>query len=156
MSISGKECARARESVSADLDRELQELDHRRLQAHLRVCADCSAWAERVQATTVQLREASLEPSPAPVFDRPRRGHRGRVGSAVVVASAAAVGLFAALGGQAFLVGRHSVATTALQRSPQPIAVVGRKVFTQAELLGSDSMYTSAAQLTPQGTFRAT
>ena len=50
MYISGKECARARESVSADLDRELHELDHRRLQAHLRVCADCSDWAERDRA----------------------------------------------------------------------------------------------------------
>ena len=74
MYIFGKECARARESVSADLDRELQELDRRRLQAHLRVCADCSEWAGRVRATTAQLRDAPFEPSPVAVFALPRRG----------------------------------------------------------------------------------
>lgn len=91
MDISGKECARARESVSADLDRELQELDRRRLQAHLRVCADCSAWAGRVRATTAQLREAPFEASPAAVFDVPRRGRPWRVGAALVIAPAAAL-----------------------------------------------------------------
>jgi predicted anti-sigma-YlaC factor YlaD len=91
MNISGKECARARESVSADLDRELHELDHRRLQAHLRDCADCSAWAERVRATTAQLREARAEPSTAAVFHAPRRDRARRVGSALVLAPAAAL-----------------------------------------------------------------
>jgi len=96
MYISGKECARARESVSADLDRELQELDKRRLQAHLRVCADCSEWAVRVRATTSELREASFEPSPAAVLDLPRRGRSWRVGPGLVVAPAAAVAALAA------------------------------------------------------------
>jgi predicted anti-sigma-YlaC factor YlaD len=91
MDISGTECARARESVSADLDRELQELDLRRLQAHLRVCADCSAWAEHVKAATVQLREAPFEAPPAAVVELPRRGRTWRVGAAVAVASAAAL-----------------------------------------------------------------
>lgn len=96
MTISGKECARARESVSADLDRELQELDQRRLQAHLRVCADCSAWAVRVRATTAQIREAPFAQSPAAVFDVPRRGRGWRVSPAVVVAPVAAVAALAA------------------------------------------------------------
>ena len=91
MDISGKECARARESVSADLDRELQELELRRLQAHLRVCADCSAWAARVRAVTAQLRDAPLESSPVTVFDLPRRGRARRVGAALVVAPVAAL-----------------------------------------------------------------
>ncbi len=90
MDISGKECARARESVSADLDCELHELDLRRLQAHLRVCADCSAWATRVRATTAQLREAPLEQTPVAALDPPRRRAR-RIGSILVVAPAAAV-----------------------------------------------------------------
>jgi predicted anti-sigma-YlaC factor YlaD len=96
MDISGKECARARESVSADLDRELQELELRRLQAHLRVCADCFAWEGRVRATTEQLREAPFERSTAAVFDLPRRGRAWRVGPAVVVAPVAAVAALAA------------------------------------------------------------
>jgi len=91
MDIFGKECARARESVSADLDRELHELDRRRLQAHLRACADCSAWAGRVRATTAQLREAPFEASPVAAFDAPRRGRAWRVGPALVAAPVAAL-----------------------------------------------------------------
>ena len=91
MYISGKECARARESVSADLDRELQELDHRRLQAHLRVCADCSAWAVRVRAITAQLRDAPCEPTAAAVFELPRRDRAPRSRLALVIAPAAAL-----------------------------------------------------------------
>lgn len=91
MDISGKECARARESVSADLDRELQELDLRRLQAHLRVCADCSAWAGHVRATTAQLREAQFETPRAAVLELPRRGRARRIGVGLVIAPAAAL-----------------------------------------------------------------
>ena len=90
MDISGTECARARESVSADLDRELNEFDLRRLQAHVRVCADCSAWAEHVKATATHLREASLE-VPATAFEMSRRGRTWRVGPALAVAPAAAL-----------------------------------------------------------------
>ena len=61
MDISGTDCVLARESVSADLDGELSELDLRRLQTHLRVCADCSAWAEHVTAL-VEGRKASVVP----------------------------------------------------------------------------------------------
>ena len=96
MDISGKECARARESVSADLDCELQELDLRRLEAHLRDCADCSAWAGSVRATTAQLREAPFERPAAAVFDLPRSGRAWRVGSALVVAPVGAVAALAA------------------------------------------------------------
>jgi len=91
MDISGTDCALARESVSADLDRELSELDFRRLQAHLRVCADCSAWAEHVTATTVQLREAPLEALAGPAFELQPRGRRWRVGPAFAVAPVAAL-----------------------------------------------------------------
>ena len=101
MDIFGTECARARESVSADLDRELQELDLRRLQAHLRVCADCSAWAEVVTATTTQLREAPLEASPAVSFEPRRRSRTWRVNPALAVAPVAALvaSVVVALGG---------------------------------------------------------
>jgi predicted anti-sigma-YlaC factor YlaD len=91
MDISGTDCALARESVSADLDGELSELDFRRLQAHLRVCADCSAWAGHVNATTTQLREAPLETLAAPVFEVQRRSRTWRVGPAFALAPAAAL-----------------------------------------------------------------
>lgn len=102
MDISGKECARARESVSADLDSELQELDLRRLQAHLRVCADCSAWAEVVRATAIQLREAPLEAPVAIAFEPPRRrGRTWRAIPALALAPVAALvaSVIVALGG---------------------------------------------------------
>ena len=101
MDISGTQCARARESVSADLDRELQELDLRRLQAHLRVCAECSAWAEFVRATTTQLREAPLEMAGTVAFEPRRRGRTWRVNLALAVAPVAALvaSVVVALGG---------------------------------------------------------
>jgi predicted anti-sigma-YlaC factor YlaD len=98
MDTFGKECARARESVSADLDRELQELDQRRLQAHLRVCADCSAWEARARATTAQLRDASLEAPPAVVFEMPRRARRTRAVLVAAPAAALAASVVFALG----------------------------------------------------------
>jgi anti-sigma factor RsiW len=83
-------CARARESVSAQLDGELPELELERLEAHLLVCPDCSAWAEQVGVVTAQLRQAGLE-EPAERLILPGRGRSWRVSSAVAVASAAAV-----------------------------------------------------------------
>ena len=91
MATTGTDCARARESVSADLDRELQPLDLRRLQAHLRVCAECSAWADHVKATTIQLRAAPVETLHIAAFELPRLGRRWRVRPALVVAPAAAL-----------------------------------------------------------------
>ena len=90
MSILPSDCARARESVSVQLDDELPELELDRLETHLLVCPDCSAWAGEVRDVTRQLREAALE-APATAFVLPRHGRRWRVGSAVALASAAAV-----------------------------------------------------------------
>ena len=58
MSFSTTECARVRESISAQLDSELSQLDLEWQHAHLRVCADCSAWAEDVYSATQWLRES--------------------------------------------------------------------------------------------------
>lgn len=91
MHISGTECARARESVSADLDRELHELDERRLQAHLRVCADCFAWAESARAVTLELRSAPLEKLSVAAFERQSRARTWRVRPALAVAPALAL-----------------------------------------------------------------
>ena len=91
MSFSATDCARAREFVSAQLDGELPELELDRLETHLLICPSCAAWAEEVRDVTWRLRRAGLEePAERIVLPRLRRG-AWRVGSAVAVASAAAV-----------------------------------------------------------------
>jgi Putative zinc-finger len=84
------DCDGARASVSAQLDGELPESEHDRLETHLLLCPDCSAWAGDVRDTTLRLREAALE-TPSERFILPRLRRSWRVGSAVAVASAAAV-----------------------------------------------------------------
>jgi predicted anti-sigma-YlaC factor YlaD len=83
-------CARARESLSAQLDGELSELEVDRLETHLLICPKCSTWAEQVRDVTAWLREVPLE-EPAGRFALPRLRRSWRVSSAVAVASAAAV-----------------------------------------------------------------
>jgi predicted anti-sigma-YlaC factor YlaD len=89
-------CARARESVSAQLDDELTELELDRLEAHLLVCPDCSAWAEQVRDLTASLRATSLE-EPAERFVLARRGRTRATGPVALLATAAA-SLVAVLG----------------------------------------------------------
>jgi predicted anti-sigma-YlaC factor YlaD len=83
-------CARARESVSAQLDGELADQDLDRLEAHLLICPECSTWADQVRDATAHLRAATLE-EPFERLVLRRRGRSWRVSSAVAVASAAAV-----------------------------------------------------------------
>jgi anti-sigma factor RsiW len=90
VSLSATDCARARESVSVQLDGELPELELDRLETHLRFCPDCAAWAAEVRDVTQRLREASLE-EPAQRLMLPRHGRSWRVSSAVALTSAAAV-----------------------------------------------------------------
>ena len=90
MQLQPTDCARARESVSAQLDGELPEQELDRLETHLLLCPDCSAWAQQVRDVTLQLRESPLE-APAERFVLPRLRRSWRVGSAVAVTSAAAV-----------------------------------------------------------------
>jgi anti-sigma factor RsiW len=72
------------------LDGELPEQDFDRVETHLRFCPECSAWAEQVQNTTLRLRDSLVE-VPAAALAPARHGRRWRVGSAVALASAAAV-----------------------------------------------------------------
>ncbi len=90
MTFSLTDCDRARESVSAELDGELPELERERLSAHLRACAGCAAWAANVEDAARRLREATLE-VPAGTITLPRRGRRWTVGPAVAISSAAAL-----------------------------------------------------------------
>lgn len=121
MSFSATDCARARESVSAQLDGELPEFELDRLETHLLICPACTVWAEEVRDVTWRLREAGLEkPVERIVLPRLRRG-AWRVGSAVAVASAAAVvaTMFVAPGQQASL----SSQSLELQVRPQGFVV---------------------------------
>ncbi len=90
MSFPATDCACARESISAQLDGELPEAELDRLETHLRLCPACTAWAQEVREFTLQLRDASLE-TPLERFILPRLRRSWRVGSAVALASAAAV-----------------------------------------------------------------
>ncbi len=94
-------CARARESVSAQLDGELSVHGLAHLENHLLICPECSAWAEQVRGVTVRLREATLE-VPVERFGLSRSRPSWRVGSAVAVASAAAL-----VATMFFVPGRH-------------------------------------------------
>jgi predicted anti-sigma-YlaC factor YlaD len=85
------DCARARESVSAQLDGELSELDLDRLEAHLRICPACATWADQVRDVTRQLRAVPLEVPEERLVLSSRRSRRWAVSSAVALASAAAV-----------------------------------------------------------------
>ena len=115
MHLQPTDCARAREFVSAQLDGELPALDAERLETHLLLCPDCAAWADDVQETTRLLREAALE-APAERFALPRLRIRWQVGSAVAVASAAAVvaTMFLGAGQHGFMGSQHAAPTTSL------------------------------------------
>jgi predicted anti-sigma-YlaC factor YlaD len=90
VSFLAADCSRARESVSVQLDGELPELELDRLETHLRICPECSSWADQVRGVTQQLRAATLQ-VPAECFVLPQRSRRWAVSSAVALASAAAV-----------------------------------------------------------------
>jgi predicted anti-sigma-YlaC factor YlaD len=89
--FSSTDCARARESVSAQLDDELSEPGLDRLETHLLLCPACTAWAEEVRSMTGSLREAPLEVPVVAGFGWARRSRRWAVSGSVALASAAAV-----------------------------------------------------------------
>ena len=62
-----------------------------RLQAHLRACGDCSAWAERVTATAAQLREAPLEALAGAAFELQPRRRTWRVGPALAAGNTSVI-----------------------------------------------------------------
>jgi len=104
------DCAQAREAASARLDCELPELDAARLDAHLRACAECRAYAAEIETITVGLRAVPLERPEIRVI-MPRRR---RIPVQTAAAAAAAV-VLAAIGGSSFALGRafngHGAAT---------------------------------------------
>lgn len=95
------DCVRARESVSAQLDGELSELETLRLDLHLRECPACAAWAQHVREATTQLRQAPLElPSVSVALPGPARRRTGALalaGAAAAMAAAAAAAIIGSL-----------------------------------------------------------
>ena len=67
------ECTTAREAASALLDGELSELEAAQLDAHLRGCRECSAYADELAGLAARLRLEPLEPLELPAFTARRR-----------------------------------------------------------------------------------
>jgi anti-sigma factor RsiW len=81
-------CERVRAQVSLQLDGELSELERRMLESHLGRCSECAGYARDVSSITELLRDAPLEPLPAPIaVPRPRRVSVpwGQVGAAAAL-----------------------------------------------------------------------
>jgi predicted anti-sigma-YlaC factor YlaD len=93
------DCTRARESASARLDGELVELEAAQLEAHLRSCLECRAYAAGIEVVTLELRAAPPVEPDAPAFTIQRRR---RIGLVPAVAAAAVV---AAVAASSFAVG---------------------------------------------------
>jgi predicted anti-sigma-YlaC factor YlaD len=91
--IPPSDCLRAREAASARADAELSSLDAARLDAHLRGCADCRAFAGSLAGLTALLGGADLAQPSSPVFvQRSRRPvlRMNAAAAAVTIALAAA------------------------------------------------------------------
>jgi predicted anti-sigma-YlaC factor YlaD len=121
------DCDRAREAASARADGELCELEAAQLDAHLRACPECAAYAATVEALASRIRGAELDQPALPVFVAHRRPPV-RIRTAAVAAAlvAAAVSSFAA----GHLVGSHA---------SRPAATVGGLTSVserQSEVLG--------------------
>ena len=95
------DCTRARESASARLDGELVELQAAQLEAHLRSCPECQAYADGIAASTRLLRAAALD-QPASAMFTPMPQRRRRIG---VLPAAAAAAIVIAVAGSSFAVG---------------------------------------------------
>jgi hypothetical protein len=81
------DCARCREIVSADLDREAPAEDGRAAEEHLDGCAPCRSWVGRAAAVTRRARTHAIDQGPdlvAGVLDALEHGWPERPAPAVV------------------------------------------------------------------------
>jgi anti-sigma factor RsiW len=125
---------RARESASAQLDGELSELEVTRLDAHLRDCAGCSAYAREIHGIARELRAAPLVRPRREVVMPPMLGVRGfhlRVAAVAAAVAVGAAGLSFALGG---LVGNGGPGAAGASTSTADVASL-RADSTQQHLL---------------------
>jgi predicted anti-sigma-YlaC factor YlaD len=93
------DCSRARESASARLDGELAELQVARLEAHLRSCPECRAYAAGIEVVAHGLRTAALEQPTVAAFVPQRHRRRG------LIPAVAAAAIVAAVAGSSFAIG---------------------------------------------------
>jgi anti-sigma factor RsiW len=93
------DCARARESASARLDGELAELQLAQLEAHLRSCLECRAYAAGIEVVTHGLRTAALQQPTVAAFVPQRHRRRG------LIPAAAAAAIVVAVAGSSFAIG---------------------------------------------------
>jgi len=93
------DCARARESASARLDGELVELQAAQLEAHLRACSECQAYAAGIEVITLGLRTAALQQPTVAAFVPQRHRRRG------LIPAAAAAAIVVAVAGSSFAIG---------------------------------------------------
>jgi anti-sigma factor RsiW len=92
-------CERAREQLSLELDRQLDELQHARVESHLATCAACRTFRAELQGLAAALRAAPLELPEFPVVLPRRRVVNVRMLQAGAAAAAVAlVAGFANLG----------------------------------------------------------
>ena len=127
--IPPSECLEAREAASARADGELSSFDAVRLDAHLRGCAECRAFAGSLAGLTSLLGGADLEQPRAPVFVQRSRRPVLRMNAA---AAAVTIALAAA---SSFAVGHYvgserggasaTVGSTISAGSPQRTPVLG-------------------------------
>ena len=103
------DCMLARESASVRLDGELTELEVARLDAHLRVCADCRAYSLEIGEITNRLQAAKLE-QPGQALVLPRRRRLAGARMQAVLAAAAVVVVAATAAASSFTIG-HSLRT---------------------------------------------
>jgi predicted anti-sigma-YlaC factor YlaD len=89
-------CENARKAASLQIDGELSEVGSARLEAHLRECEACAAYARELAAITMRMRSAPLE---QPALQVPlRRAHPARMATAAGAAAAVAAVLLVAAG----------------------------------------------------------
>jgi Putative zinc-finger len=109
-------CERARAWASLRLDDELSQLESALLDAHLRDCAGCRAFAAQIEASTAAVRAAGLVALPHPVLVPVRRrpAHRGLAGAVVAAAMIAATAAGAVFGAHELSGGSPSPRSTAM------------------------------------------
>ena len=153
MQLPETNCARARESVSAQLDDELTEFEVDRLEAHLSVCPECSAWAEQVGDLTSRLRATGFE-EPAVVSLSLSRRRRVRAAGPVALVAAAAASLVAVLGSAHSLTLGSSRPARSDNASP-PASATPAVIGPENARLGLHSLAPRAPDLRRGGRFRA-
>jgi len=88
-----RECDRARQWASLQLDGELSEFEQALLDGHVAGCASCSAFRADIANVTRELRAAPLEPFPVAIHLQRIRRARLRFAPAAAALAVAAVGL---------------------------------------------------------------